>query len=503
MSSASPNRFLQAHDRPRVAVFTSAQFPAKHELTLLERILQLGREQDLVLRFFHSSVPDELPDTADTCSLLARSMTAPVNDKWNDADRAWFERRDPEVVERLLAVIAAHTDRPVAEIRCHPALAAAFSMARLAHAWGADLLVSQGHFEAASAASISRALLAKPRVHVVHDQPGDALLPRLWPWNATQSDLLIHSNDSQRLAEDASPQTDICALESEDVDRKIADLLSRDRRARTPHRPTRSFCTARAPQTPAAAEARPFLVLGAERTGSNMLVGMLESHEQVKSYGELFNPRLIGDDVIDGELPVAAAPSDLLPMRKRDPGAFHRELIRLAAAEGARAVGFKLLYYHGCINDALVDHLASTPDLRVVHLRRRDRLGRWVSHERASQSDSWFAVRGSGSDRPRPVTVTLPLGAMLNDFLLQEQQEERADATFGHLPLMQVCYEDLTAAPQRVADEVLAFLGVPPRDLEIRSRKTGTADPRQLVENWGELKSSLQRTPWRAIVEAE
>lgn len=498
MSVPSPNRFLDARDRPRVAVFTSARFPAEYELAFLQRILRLGDDHDLELRFFHSSVPDELPEAPEVERLLQRSMTAPVNDRWNDADRRWFERQAPHVVEAVLAAVAEHTGMSPEEVRTHAALRAAFSMSRLAQAWGADLLISHGHFESAAAASVGRALLGKPRVHVVHEAPCDAPLSRLWPWNAAQSDLLLHTAEMRTLIEAADAAAATCPLDDSAVGPRVAALIDAAERACAA---PRGFPQACAPRPQRADGARPFLVLGAERTGSNMLVGMLESHPQVKSYGELFNPRLIHEDVIDGELPEGADVPQLLDLRRQDPGAFHRELVRLAADGGARAVGFKLLYYHGCIDDALVDHLTATPDLRVVHLRRRDRLGRWVSHQRASESDSWFAVKSSASRGAPAHTVSLQLGPMLNDFLMQEQQEERGDATFGHLPLMQVCYEDLTAAPQRIAAEVLEFLGVPPSDLEIRSRKTGTTDPRALIENWGELERALQRTPWRLFAE--
>ena len=499
MSVSYPNRFLDAHNRARVAVFTSARFPAEYEFAFLKGILRLGDEHDLDLRFFHSAVPDELRDEPEVERLLQCSMTAPVNAPWNDADRAWFERTSPAAVKEVFAAYAECTGMSPDEAWSDAAIRAAFTMARLAQAWGADLLISQGHFESAAAASIGRVLLNKPRVHAVHAPPCDALLSRLWPWNAAQSDLLLHTAEMRPLIETVGGSARAHPLEDNALGNRITALCDEGAPA---HDAQHSFAVVREAAPRQANAARPFLVLGAERTGSNMLVGMLAGHAQIKSYGELFNPRLINENVIDGVLPEGADVQQLLDMRKRDPGAFHAELVRLATGTRTRAVGFKLLYYHGCINDALVEYLTSTPDLRVVHLRRRDRLARWVSHQRASASDSWFARRSSTRNETHAQTVSLHLGEMLNDFLMQEQQEERGDATFGHLPLLQICYEDLATAPQRVSKEVLEFLDVPSSELEIHSRKTGKLDPRVLIENWEELEQGLQRTPWRRFAEA-
>ena len=503
MSPANPNRFLQAHDRPRVAVFTSARFPAEHEQALLQRLLQLADEEQLDLRFFHSSVSDDLPATPALEELLQRSMLAPCNTPWNEADMAWFEAQHPEAVQTIFSTIAAHAGISVEEARAHPPIAAAFTMARLARAWDADLAISHGHFESGAAASICRALLGIGRAHVVRNLPSDALLARLWPWNAAQSQLLMFGPDAAPLAArsgELAPDAATCDLDHENVRRELRALL-RDKRGegRADRRPA-GFGGESPKEPTSCGVARPFVVIGAERTGSNMLVGMLESHPEITSYGELFNRRLIGEDVLDG-VPEDYDTEHLLALRQRDQAAFYEELVRLAAERGARSVGFKLLYYHACVHGGLVEHLTSISNLHVIHLRRRDRLGRWVSHKRAAESDSWFTNQSTPrSERPTQ-TARLGVGETLGDFLQQAQQEERADATFGHLPLMQVYYEDLTERPGDVTADVLAFLGAAPHDLQIRSRKTGRSDPRELIENWHELGPALRRTPWRALAE--
>lgn len=505
MSPTNANRFLQDHDRPRVAVFTSARFPANHEQAFLHLLLRFADEEQLELRFFHSSIADELAETPELEGMLTRCMPAPCNTPWNEADIAWFEKQHPAVVQEILSTIAAHARITVEEARAHYSIAAAFTMARLARAWDADLAISHGHFDSGAAASICRALLGLRRAHLVQGLPNDAVLARLWPWNAAQSDLLMFGTNAMPLETESSklaPGAATCDLDHANVRRELLALLSDKRGGRGADGRPAGFASDSPKEPTTCTVARPFVVIGAERTGSNMLVGMLESHPEITSYGELFNGRLIDEDVLDS-VPKDFDTEHLLALRKQDHVAFYEELVRLTAERGARAVGFKLLYYHACVHGSLVEHLTSISNLHVIHLRRQDRLGRWVSHKRAIESDSWFTKRSTPRTGRQTRAARLGIGETLSDFLMQTMQEERADATFSHLPLMQVSYEDLTENPGDVTTNILAFLGVSPRQLQIRSQKTGRSNPRELVENWQELEKTLRRTPWRSLAEPQ
>ncbi|HEB52007.1 MAG TPA: sulfotransferase [bacterium] len=507
MSETRENRFLERSPRTRIAVFTSSRFPAGHDQHILARIIDLCRQVDADVRFFHHGIPETLleGDGEHVHELLARSMIAPTNANAARADIDHFERTMPEQTRQLLTDIRNEFEEP-ADPREHHATRWAFSLARLAAAWAPDLLLSYSHYEGSTAASIAHRLLGIPRVLVLPRPPEDGATPLLWQWHLAETELLILGAPARAagiadLARRRAPAGSTVDLDAPDLFDRVAALAAAGRQRRTNELPT-FVSTPREPLRDL--PAKPFLVLGTERTGSNMLVNMLNSHAAIQSYGELFNPTLMQRGVIDG-LDAATADADaddLRKLRAEDPRAFHIELIRRAAQGGKSHVGFKLLYYHGVIDNRLIDHLVAVPDLRVIHLTRRDRLARWVSHVRAVESGSWYATRSDRQTRPQgPRQVELALHTTLQDFLWQQLQEERAAATFAHLPVLEMSYEELAAAPAEQSGRALDFLEVERRPLQTSSRKTGARDARDLVSNWDEIAAGLRRTPFRHLAE--
>ena len=495
MAPASENRFLTPRDRPRVAVFTSSRLPAKWDQALLARVQHLVAALDADVRFFHSAVEPDVDATPADLALLDCTMTVPGNDLIATADRDHFEQTSPELLVESLRAIESHVGDS-ADPALEHSLRAALSMVRYAKAWAPDLLISFHLFDGSLAASLCRAMLGSPRLMYVDHELGEQKLARLWPWHVAQTDLLVLGERARGLEAQAKKCTrgiEVTTAEDPHLEKRLRSMLCH--KARPSTTPTnKAFVTSRReqPRLPS----KPFVVVGAERTGSNMLVGLLESHAAIKSYGEIFNPRQIDHDKIDGALPASADRTRLLALRREDPGAFHRRVVELAAEEGFKFVGFKLLYYHGCISNSVIDHLTSVPELRVIHLKRKNRLARWISHQRARETDSWFKNKGDRSNGDAPGKITLSLDTTLRDFLQMELYEERADATFADLPMLEVYYEQLANDPRGECLRVLEFLGAGASELCVGTRKTGDRDPGNMVDNWEEIRPRLLRTRW-------
>lgn len=495
MSPASENRFLTPTDRPRVAVFASSRFPAEWDKPVLARVQQLVAALDADVRFFHTAVQPGVEANPEDLALLDRAMTVPGYAQIAAADRDHFEQTSPDRLAESLRAIEAlvgDTADPALE---HP-LRAALSMARYAKAWAPDLWISYQLSDGSLAASLCRAMLGSPRILFVDHEPGERALARLWPWHVAQTDLLVvgeRARDLEARAKECKPDIAVTTAADPDIESRVRSLL-REKARPSPTPASSAFATA--PQEQPRLASKPFVVVGAERTGSNMLVGLLESHAAIKSYGELFNPRQIDRDHIDGALPAHADRASLTALRREDPGAFHRRMVELGAEEGFQLVGFKLLYYHGCISNAVIDHLVSAPELRVIHLKRKNRLARWISHRRASETDSWFKKRDDRSTRDAPGKITLSVDTTLRDFLQMELYEERTDATFAGLPLLEVHYEQLADDPRGECLRVLEFLGAGASELRVGTRKTGDQDPGNMVDNWDEIRPRLALTRW-------
>ena len=79
----------------------------------------------------------------------------------------------------------------------------------------------------------------------------------------------------------------------------------------------------------------PFVLLAAERTGSNLLLGMLQSHPDVIAGGELFNMRLVQQGRVDWPGLSDRETAEFTELRGRDPAALV-DLVFGNAARGAR-----------------------------------------------------------------------------------------------------------------------------------------------------------------------
>lgn len=204
-----------------------------------------------------------------------------------------------------------------------------------------------------------------------------------------------------------------------------------------------------------------FAIVTRPRSGSNMLVSILNGHPNVHCYGELFHPKKVqfGLDRTRGEQ--TDTRPETLDSRVRDPLDFLR---RVAAGTSAPMRGFKHIVEH---NRGIVTLLAGDPELKILLLLRRDTLAEYRSRARAEQTNVWFELPGAdGPDTPRPEAYRpVELSGMKFLRFLQRKHAEQADIddrlamASAEGRVLRVFYEELlkdAAARERVLD----FLGL-------------------------------------------
>ncbi len=245
-----------------------------------------------------------------------------------------------------------------------------------------------------------------------------------------------------------------------------------------------------------------FAIVCADRTGSTLLRGMLNSHPDVYVGGELFN-----DYIPDGRIPwqLDSAPTgqdakdELTALRRADPVAFLERLFGMSAQRGYRVIGFKLMYYHGDRYSAVRDRLRDDTAFRIIHLKRRNLLRRYISEQRARMTGEWS--HPSGVDEIQLPEVPLKLKDCLQDFDYVEQQQREYADLFERHDVLEVFYEDLAATPVPVAKRTAAFLGLPTDDWEPRIKygKTGTDSLRNAISGYHELRARIRK--WGSFFE--
>ena len=152
-------------------------------------------------------------------------------------------------------------------------------------------------------------------------------------------------------------------------------------------------------------------------------------------------------------------------------------------------------FYHHAPRDAawgqgVWDWLLGQPDLRVLHLKRRNVLKTLLSEKQAGETEEW--IKYSGAEAP----VRIDCAAAEAFFKQMAAWEAEYDTRFAAHPRHEVIYEQLTRDLPGELQRIQSFLGVPHEAVspgtEKRPGRTLTAQ----IENYAELKDYFRDTPW-------
>ena len=217
---------------------------------------------------------------------------------------------------------------------------------------------------------------------------------------------------------------------------------------------------------------RRFVMLARSRTGSNLLVSLINRHPRLHCLGEIFKDR-----------------------RERDLGAlmeraFPRYPRRIEAG------GVKVFYYHprDDASGELWRRLSAVEGLSVIHLKRHNLLRSIVSQRIAQSTGEWRSVDGGTPSYSK--SVTLPADELHTLFERVRHWERDAEKRFQHHPMLELSYEALAEDMTGTFREVTDFLQVEAiRPATHLSRQNPEPLP-QLVENFEMLRAEFSHTEW-------
>lgn len=236
-----------------------------------------------------------------------------------------------------------------------------------------------------------------------------------------------------------------------------------------------------------------FVIVAAPRTGTNLLIGLLNDFEGCFVGNELFNDKNISNDIIpwhdisDADWPV------LLALRRRDPVVFWQTLCAHSANRGFQTVGFKLLYSQGLSQEDLLEHLVADETIPIIHIKRRNLLRRLVSERQASATGRWAVSATSAARAPPKVAITI--NDIVRSIGTTEAHQATFDSRFAEHPVLRLIYEDLARRPVRTAERVAEFLGLraarnPPT---VKYRKTGHEKLLDTMADFKSLRAKMRR----------
>lgn len=497
-------RFSPPTGRLRVAGCFAATYPDAGEAEHYAEFARLAAALDAETQFPHSVMPDPRTLPAAMKGLIGSGLFVPDFPPLcrNDVEHARSSMSLP--FARLMALLCERTGATEQQLLAEVEWPLALSHVRWLRAWHVDAIVSWNAQQSTLWAAAVSFMLGVPHVMCLPAPFEDSLYAYVVPTIARHAlTIVAEPAVAGRLAAAAGDEVRAKVLPRAEL--ASAAHVSTIRRAiasRPPDAPPRgafpAFVTRRATPPARPAGTRAFVVVGAERTGTNLLVDLLSQQPGIACAGEIFNHRLVSEGLLPWFTFDEPAAPGLLQLRIDDPVALHARLVADGHARGLAWVGFKLLYFHGAVDDRVVDAIAADPDARIVHITRKDRLRRWVSHCQAAVTDHWATAVGAPRRTSPP--VELDVARTLADFALVELMEERCRATFARHVQLELEYESFATNLAVTAARVAQLFGVPAAPVEARTQKTGGTPLADSIVNFAEVRDALTGTRWAHLL---
>ncbi len=247
-----------------------------------------------------------------------------------------------------------------------------------------------------------------------------------------------------------------------------------------------------------------FVVLGQQRTGSNLVNDMLNSHPDVVAFGEIFSsPRRIqlGVDKEGSTVINHTGHDELVKERAQDPVSFLERFVYAQENKDALAVGFKLFYNHFAQNafPQVGEWLFSDPTLAVIHLKRFNLLRTLLSKRLANQTGIWKRRAGEANQADKEnhasQAVILEISDCERFFARSLFAERQVDFKLRNHRVLPVYFEDLAHDPLATHRAICAFLGMRPVEGKSDLERLTTGTLRSRIENYDELKEHFASQP--------
>jgi len=243
-----------------------------------------------------------------------------------------------------------------------------------------------------------------------------------------------------------------------------------------------------------------FVILGTQRTGTILLMGLLDSHPEIACVGELFQHRA---DYAQHSVPryrlyvASSLKNRLLDLVAR------RSLARsyldsVFVTLDTPVVGFKLMIDQARRFPSVLDYLKAH-DFKIITIVRQNLLKTHISRLRALETGVYLS-RGP-VDR---VLLQVPIDSLVEELTALQKEYEAIQGILARLSLdcSSVTYESISGSSRDSEQRrLLSFLGVDPDvHLEPRSTKITPDDLSQAIANYEEVASTLKGTAYQQFL---
>ena len=224
---------------------------------------------------------------------------------------------------------------------------------------------------------------------------------------------------------------------------------------------------------------RKFVVVSRSRTGSTLLMSLLDSHENIECAGEIFK-----------ELQRSSSKSVWFQH-------FGNRLSR------TQVVGFRLFYYHPFSGDNEVwKFLKSDTSIVIIHLSRRNVLRTLISQRIGMKTNMWKQRKGEkGQISATEKRIHLSVSECEEFFVETKKFEIETRQSFEKHSMVEVVYEDIISDQSSTLNRVFSGLNVLNELTETNLKKQNPESLSELCENYQELKKDFENSEWAVFFE--
>lgn len=222
-----------------------------------------------------------------------------------------------------------------------------------------------------------------------------------------------------------------------------------------------------------------FVIISRSRTGSTLLMALLNKHSNVICEGELFKD-LNGKSCLE-------IWNDFYSNKPKK----------------IKHVGFKLFYYHPFDEDKKIwDLIKEDKTITIIHLTRKNYLEAYLSQKIGEKTKKWTESKYKQHNLSlEDKVVNLDFNACNETFeKIANYESETVERFKGH-KFIEIDYQDLNSDKEKTIFSIFEKLGLANEPVEAVNKKQNAEPLEKLIENYSELKKSFANSKWAYLFE--
>lgn len=226
-----------------------------------------------------------------------------------------------------------------------------------------------------------------------------------------------------------------------------------------------------------------FIILSSPRSGTHMLRSCLQEHPDIVVQHELFNEAMAAFH----PYPLTESAINII-----------NHYAFIGGHDGIKARGFPLHEeqasdYKGKQWKDVWRIIRSMKEIKIIHLNRRNLLGRIISQATARDTQQW-TLYPNNKPRTKNTTFTIDADHVKEHFQILKKRYQQAKEIFSEHEMIDVCYEELCSDLKSEMVKIQNFLEVPFVDINPTTQKNPGKNIRETITNYNELKQYFKNT---------